>query len=447
MSADYIALADEFAAQISSGALKAGERLTPQRQFAWSRNIAVSTASRVYSELLRRGLVVGEVGRGTFVSGDTKVSGLAATGEPRGSRVDLEFNFPILPAQSSLMTRSLEGLDRSDALQSSLQQSTSTGSARVRQVAADFLAIGGWKPRPGQLAFTGNGRQSIAAVLAALVPTGGRCGVEAITYPFAKGVAARLGITLVPIAMDEHGMRPDAVQKAHREGRLSAIYVQPVIHNPLGMTMPQQRRTDLLRVAEKLDLLVVEDFIYGFLEDVPPLAMEAPDRCVVIDSLSKRVAPGLSLGFIVAPQHLREDIVASVRTGGWIAQGFAFAAAERLMGDGTVAAITKLKREDAQARQLIAMELLKGLQVQTNPKSYHLWLSLPEQWRSQTFAAAAARHDIALTPSSAFAVVAGHAPNAVRLALAQPSHDRLREALATLAHILKGSEGDLHFTE
>jgi len=223
--------------------------------------------------------------------------------------------------------------------------------------------------------------------------------------------------------------------------------VQPVIHNPLGMSMPAQRRVDLLRVASKLDLVVIEDFIYGFLDDVPPLAAEAPEHCVVIDSLSKRVAPGLSLGFIAAPQHLREDIIASVRSGGWIAQRSAFAAAERLMSDGTAAEITRLKREDAKLRQQLALELLKGLQVQTNPKSYHLWLILPEQWRSQTFVAAAARHDIALTPSSAFAVNPGHAPNAVRLALAQPSHDQLREALATLAHILKGSGDELHFTE
>ena len=169
---------------------------------------------------------------------------------------------------------------------------------------------------------------------------------------------------------------------------------------------------------------------------------------MVIDSLSKRIAPGLSLGFIAAPQHLRENIVASVRSGGWIAQGFAFAAAERLMSDGTAARDHRAEaRATRKQRQLIALELLKGLQVQTNPKSYHLWLMLPEQWRSQTFVAAAARHDIALTPSSAFAVNPGHAPNAIRLALAQPSIDQLREALATLAHILKGSDADFHFTE
>ena len=159
-----------------------------------------------------------------------------------------------------------------------------------------------------------------------MVPPGGRCGVEALTYPFIKGIAARLGVTLVPLAMDEHGVRPDAVQKAHREAHLSALYIQPMIQNPLGMTMPASRRADLLRVVEKLDLTVIEDTVYGFLDDETPLAALAPDRCIVLDSLSKKVAPGLALGFIVSPPRLRESIMASVRSGGWTASGFAFAA-------------------------------------------------------------------------------------------------------------------------
>ena len=207
------------------------------------------------------------------------------------------------------------------------------------------------------MVFTANGRQCIAAALAAVVPAGGRCGVEALTYPFIKGIAARLGVTLVPLAMDEHGVRPDAVQKAHREAHLSAIYIQPVIQNPLGITMPAARRADLLRVVEKLDLVVIEDAVYGFLDDEPPLAALAPDRCVVLDSLSKKVAPGLSLGFVVPPPRLRENVMASVRSGGWTAAGFAFAAAQQLMADGTAAELARLKRIDAQQRQKIAARL------------------------------------------------------------------------------------------
>jgi len=443
---EYLKLADVIAAEIAGGTLKAGDRLPPQRSFAYERQIAVSTASRVYAELLRRGLVVGEVGRGTFISGEAK-RGMAAPGEPRGIRTDLEFNYPMLPEQTALIAKSLDGLEKPAALDAALRQATSVGTPAVRSVAAAYLSQGAWSPSPDQLVFTGNGRQSIAAALAAVVPTGGRCGVEALTYPFVKGVASRLGISLVPLAMDEDGVRPDSVQKAHSEAHLAAIYIQPVIQNPLGMTMPAARRADLLRVVEKLNLPVIEDNVYAFLDNEPPLAALAPDSCIVIDSLSKKVAPGLALGFIVPPQRLRESVMASVRSGGWTASGFAFAAAQRMMSDGVVAELSRLKRLDARMRQKLAVDRLSAFEIQSNEKSYHLWLTLPAHWRSQTFVAAAARRDIALTPSTTFAVTSGHAPNAVRLALAAPTMDQLDAGLRTLAAMLNAREDDFESTE
>src|SRR5258708_36523658 len=333
---EYLKLADTIAAEIADGALKPGDRLPPQRNFAYERKIAVSTAGRVYAELLRRGLVVGEVGRGTFISGDAR-RGVAAPSEPRGIRIDLEFNYPMLPGQTSLIAKSLDGLEKPAALDAALRQATSVGTPAVRSVAAAHLSQSAWSPTPEQLVFTGNGRQSIAAALAAVVPTGGRCGVEALTYPFIKGIAARLGILLVPLAMDEGGVRPDSVQKAHREAHLSAIYIQPAIHNPLGMTMTSARRADLLPVLEKLNLPIIEHNVSVFPNDEPPVAALAPDSCIVIDSLSKKLAPGLALGFIVPPRRLRESVMASVRSGGWAASGFAVCAAQRMKGAGAVA--------------------------------------------------------------------------------------------------------------
>jgi DNA-binding transcriptional MocR family regulator len=443
---EYLRLADAIAAEIADGALKPGDRLPPQRSFAYERKIAVSTASRVYTELLRRGLVVGEVGRGTFISGQAR-RGIAAPTEPRGARIDLEFNYPLLPNQAAMIAKSLEGLNRPEALEVALRQATSTGTLAARTISAEFLSRNGWAAPAEQIVFTANGRQCIAAALAAVVPTGGRCGVEALTYPFVKGIAARLGVTLVPLAMDENGVRPDAVQKAHREAQLSAIYIQPMIQNPLGITMPPARRADLLRVVEKLGLTVIEDTVYGFLDDETPLAALAPDSCIVLDSLSKKVAPGLALGFIVSPPHLRESVMASVRSGGWTASGYAFAAGQRLMVDGTAAELSQLKRIDATRRQQLATKCLSGFEIQASAKSYHLWLTLPPQWRSQTFVAAAARRDIALTPSTTFAVIPGHAPNAVRLALGAPPMEQLEAGLKTLSGMLRASEEDFDSTE
>ncbi len=443
---EYLRLADAVAAEIANGALKPGDRLLPQRSFAYERKIAASTASRVYTELLRRGLVVGEVGRGTFISGEAR-RGITAPTEPRGARIDLEFNYPVLPTQAALIAKSLAGLDRPENLEVALRQATSTGTQAARNISAKFLTRQNWSPDPEQIVFTANGRQCIAAALAALVSPGGRCGVEALTYPFIKGIAARLGVTLVPLAMDDDGVRPDAVQKAHREANLSALYIQPTIQNPLGMTMPPARRADIVRTVEKLHLPVIEDSVYGFLADEAPLSALAPESCILLDSLSKKVAPGLALGFIIAPLRLRQSIMASVRSGGWTAAGYAFAAGQRLMGDGTAAELVRLKRADAQRRQQIASERLTGFEIQANPQSYHLWLTLPQHWRSQTFVAAAARRDIALTPSTTFAVSPGHAPNAVRLALAQPPIEQLDAGLRTLAGMLKTQEEDFDSTE
>ena len=176
------------------------------------------------------------------------------------------------------------------------------------------------------------------------------------------------------------------------------------------------------------------------------MAALAPDSCITLDSLSKKVAPGLALGFIVSPPRLRERIMAAVRSGGWTASGFAFAAGQRLMADGTVAELSRLKRIDAARRQQMAAKYLAGFEIQANLKSYHLWLTLPPHWRSQTFVAAAARRDIALTPSTTFAVIPGHAPNAVRLALGAPSTEQLDLALRTLSGMLAAKE-DVDTTE
>src|ERR1700681_3295328 len=107
---EYLRLADTVAAEIANGGLKPGDRLPPQRSFAYERKIAVSTASRVYTELLRRGLGVGAVGRGTFIPAKAR-RGIAAPTEPRGARIDLEFNYPTLLVQSALIAKSLAGLD------------------------------------------------------------------------------------------------------------------------------------------------------------------------------------------------------------------------------------------------------------------------------------------------------------------------------------------------
>jgi DNA-binding transcriptional MocR family regulator len=446
MTASYTVLVDELAGAIVSGQLKAGERLLPQRQFAYERGIAASTAARVYAELLRRGLVVGEVGRGTFIAGpEAPLPPLRV--EPFEGRIDLEFNFPTLPDQAALIAKALSSWQRPEALGAALAPVTERRLAEASRVSAGFFATGRWRPRPEGFLFAGSGRQAVAAAISALVPVGGRLAVEAVTYPMVKGIAARLGVTLVPIAMDGEGVRPDALAKAHRAGALNAIYLQPVMHNPLGHTMSETRREEIIRLVRKLDLMIIEDLVYGFLTDVPPLAAQAEERTIVVDSLSKRLAPGIAVGFLHVPASLRERLAVVVRTGAWSVTPLALAAGMRLLADGTAAEITRRKRSDAAARQAIVAECLATHHIEADPRCYHVWLHLPDGWRAETLTAAAARAGIAVTPASNFAVAPGHSPNAVRLALGQPSHEELRAALMRLAALLASRPEETDVTE
>ncbi|MEV8408304.1 GntR family transcriptional regulator, partial [Streptomyces niveus] len=166
---DYRLIADQLAADIRAGRLRPGERLPPQRPFARSRSIANSTAARVYGELIRRGLAVGEVGRGTFVRA-APPGPQPMLMEPADARVDLEVNFPVLPEQAELLAPAMARLGRPDVLAASLQPLAGAGSPAAREAAASLLTRAGWTPEPERILFTGNGRQAIAAALAACVP-------------------------------------------------------------------------------------------------------------------------------------------------------------------------------------------------------------------------------------------------------------------------------------
>ncbi|SDO08374.1 DNA-binding transcriptional regulator, MocR family, contains an aminotransferase domain [Streptomyces sp. cf386] len=433
---DYRHLADRIADDITAGRLKPGQRLPPQRVFARRRGIAGSTAGRVYSELVRRGLVVGEVGRGTFVrAAGTGPVGRALTEPMAGAPVNLELNYPSAPGQSELLAPALAPLLRPDVLTEAMRPAPADGTGPARGAAADLLATPHWHPSPSWLHFTGNARQAIAATLASLVRPGGRVGVEPLTYPLVKEIAGRLGITLVPLATDEEGLLPESVAAAHRSAALSALYVQPTLHNPTSRTMGDERRRQLAGAVTDLGIPVVEDRIWSFLADGDPLAAHAPRLTHVIDGLSKRVAPGLTVGFVVAPPHRGEAVAAAIRSGGWNASRFALEAAVRWIEDGTVAQLVAAKRAGAAHRQRILGEELRGFAVRSDPRACFAWWELPAPWRADTFTAAAAAHGIAVTPGPAFAVDPSRTPDAVRLGLASAPEADLRRALRVLAGV------------
>ncbi|MGH8300612.1 MAG: PLP-dependent aminotransferase family protein [Steroidobacteraceae bacterium] len=439
-STNYHELADTVIAEIRAGKPRPGDKLPPQREFALSRGIAVSTAQRVYAELARRGAVSGEIGRGTFVRLAASTV-KPALGEPTSLRVDLDLNFPRIPEQEALLSASLaELMRREKEWRAAFMPARAHGSWSLRSAAAAFLAPATrWPLLAERLLFAGNGKQAIAAVLAATVRRGEVLGVETLTYPFVKTIAQQLGIRLFPLQLDDEGIVPSSLIEAHERVGLSAVYLQPTLHNPLGVTMSSVRRAEIDEILRAESILAIEDDVYAFLdENAWPLQPLAVENVVRIDSLSKRLAPGLTLGFIVTPRRLAADIARALRSGAWVPSSFAQTVCARWMADGTAAKIIDAKRIDAAARQKLACRWLGRFGLCGNSHAYHCWLPLPEPWRADTLVAAAARHNIAVTPASEFAVAPGHVPNAVRLALSAPPVEILSDALEKLASILDG---------
>jgi DNA-binding transcriptional MocR family regulator len=257
-----------------------------------------------------------------------------------------------------------------------------------------------------------------------------------------KTLAGLLALRLHGVAIDEHGLRPDAFAAACRTRRPKALYCVPTLQNPTTAVMPASRRQEIAAIARDHGVLIVEDDVHGRLLARPqaPLSSFAPDNSVYVTGTSKVLAPGLRIGFTVAPPALGPRIAAAIRGTTWMAAPLMAEIASRWIQDGTAETILARKRKEAAARYRVARNALDGFAVQAHPEAYHLWLGLPKPWRAESYVEAARRAGVAVTAASAFAVGRGASPEAVRLCLgAARDLDELGRAVTRLAALLAAS--------
>jgi DNA-binding transcriptional MocR family regulator len=256
-----------------------------------------------------------------------------------------------------------------------------------------------------------------------------------------KLIAGMLQLRLHGVAMDEHGLKPDAFEAACRTMQPRALYCMPTLQNPTSVTMPEARRRDIARIAEAHGVAIVEDDIYGFLDGAapPPLTHFAPNVGHYLLSVSKCIAPGLRAGFLVVPPGDAAAYVAAVRTTVWMAPPLAVEIAARWINDGTGKRLAEGLRAEAAIRQRLVQERLAGYDYATAPHSLHGWLTLPEPWRASQFVAEARARGVLLTPAEAF-VVARPAPQAVRVCTgAVRTREQLARGLEIVAGLLKSA--------
>lgn len=467
----YAAIADGIAAAITEGSIPAGEKLPPQRDLAWRLNCTVGTITRAYGELERRGLATGEIGRGTFVAPPDGVRAeragfdaawhISATdpllsGRPDDAAIDRADEMPVMfrhdyppsGAEVEEAIRTMDGLRDPALLAEMLAYQPHAGVMRHRAVGASWLSRRGIDIGPDALVVTSGAHNGVLSALAAVTGNGDTVAVEELTYPGIKAIAEMLGLRLVPVAMDEDGLDPDALDAVCRAQRVRALYCIPTLQNPTNRIMSADRRAAIAAVAMRHGLTVVEDDVFGMLpgEDPPALFTFLEEGLgIYINSISKQLSPGLRVGYVAANGATAGKVAGAVRSCSWMASPFTAEIATQWIETGAADRIIASHNEEIRARKAIVAEVLADLDIVCPVGALHAWITLPPGLRAAEVVQAAQSRGVILPPSEAFVIGETRTPRALRLSFCPPRHrETVRHGLEIVRDILAGhGTGDL----
>ncbi|PKO40414.1 MAG: 2-aminoadipate aminotransferase [Betaproteobacteria bacterium HGW-Betaproteobacteria-3] len=324
-----------------------------------------------------------------------------------------------------------------------LQYAASEGHGPLRDWVAAELARQGLKVGADQVLITTGSQQGLDLVAKILIDAGSRILVETPTYLGALQAFAPMEPEVVSVACDTEGVDLEALGQA-QGGRNKArfLYVLPNFQNPTGRTMTEARRAALSRTAANLGLPLVEDNPYGDLWfDAPPpasLASRNPDGCIYLGSFSKILAPGLRLGYLVAPRALYPKLLQAKQAADLHTPIFNQRIVAEVLKDGfidrhvpTIRALYKTQRDAMLAALRNEMADL-DVQWNTPDGGMFLWARLPEGLSAVELLPRAVRHGVAFVPGAAF-YADGADPRTLRLSFVTASVEQIHTGIAALA--------------
>lgn len=434
----YRAIADAIAEAVGRGDLAPGDKLPPQRELAWRLEVTVGTVGRGYMLAEQRGLVSGEIGRGTFVRAADSASATPLLPPAPDGVLDLSINMSVGRANADALARTLAELAAEPDVECFLRYMPPAGHPEHRAAAARWMARVGLEAAPERIVLGHGAQQGLAACLDVLAAPGDTVLTETLSFPLLIDPARLRNIALFGVALDGEGMIPEALDEAAAKTGARLVVIVPTVQNPTASVMGEARRRAIAEVAERRDLMIVEDDVYGYLLPgrPPPIAALAPERTVYLTSASKCLAPGLRVGWIVAPERLVDRFVEAIYGGSVAQPALTHEIVRRWIEDGTADALAGQLGEEAAARQKMASEHLAGLTLSGSPSSLHVMVELPPPWRRDEFVGAALALGIRIASLSAFALDPETAPEAVRITLsAVPDRATLRQALTSLREL------------
>ena len=321
-----------------------------------------------------------------------------------------------------------------------LQYSASEGYGPLTQMVAKRLP---WDVDPAQILITTGSQQGLDLVAKVLIDAGSRVLVETPTYLGALQAFTPMEPTIDSVASDDEGVDIADLRAKVGSGADKArfLYVLPNFQNPTGRTMTEARRTALVTQAAELGLPLIEDNPYGDLwfDQAPPapLTSRNPEGCIYLGSFSKVLAPGLRMGYIVAPKAVYPKLLQAKQAADLHSPGFNQRMITEVMQGGfldrhipTIRALYKSQRDAMLAA--LQKDMPDDVTWNTPDGGMFLWARLPEGMDAQALLPVAVDKGVAFVPGAAFYNDHGD-PRTMRLSFVTPNEDEIRKGVAALA--------------
>lgn len=327
-----------------------------------------------------------------------------------------------------------------------LQYASSEGYAPLREMVAAMLP---WNVDPALVLITTGSQQGLDLIAKVLIDEGSRVLVETPTYLGALQAFSPMEPEIVSVASDDGGV--DIADLSAKAEGARFFYVLPNFQNPTGRTMPEDRRAALSEAAARLGLPLVEDNPYGDLwfDTPPPLPLTArnPEGCIYLGSFSKVLAPGLRLGFMVAPASIFPKLLQAKQAADLHSPGFNQRLVAEVMKDGfldrhvpLIRALYKSQRD----AMLAAMqrEMPEGVEWNTPAGGMFLWVRLPEGMNAIALLPQAVERNVAFVPGWAFYADQADA-RTLRLSFVTASVAQINTGIAALAEAIRAMQASL----
>jgi 2-aminoadipate transaminase len=336
-----------------------------------------------------------------------------------------------------------------------LQYGPAQGDPALREGICEVMALEGIRAHPDDVVVTVGSQQALDLIARIFVDPGDVVLAEGPSYVGALGTFASYQARVVHVPMDDDGLIPEALEErigrlASQRRRVKFLYTVPSFHNPAGVTLTAGRRSQVLRICQRAGLLVIEDNPYGLLgfDGEPQRALYAddPHGVVYLGSFSKTIAPGLRIGWAVAPAGIRDKLVLAAEAAVLCSSSLAQLMIGEYLASQPWREQVKVFRELYRERRDAMLEALgtamPGGCRWTRPRGgFYVWLQLPPGLDSKSMLPRAISSRVAYVPGTGF-YADGNGAGYLRLSYSFPEPARIREGVRRLGEVV-GAEAEI----